>query len=453
VKKRGKVKILLIAPGQDENYAKRHGFAFKFPPLALATVAALVKPGIEVRILDEHVEEINYSEGADLVGISAMTAVAPRAYRIADKFRSRGTKVVLGGVHPSVLPQEAIQHADALVMGEAEVSWPRLIEDFEKGRMEKFYSNKEVPSLSGLPEPRRDLYKKKAYFVKNTFQTTRGCPYDCSFCSVSGVFGKQYRSKPVEDVIRSVGDSKSGFVGFIDDNIAGNKRYSKDLFKALAPLKVRWAGQSSVNAAEDPELLDLLKKSGCVGLFMGFETISQGSMGEIGKHQNKIEEFKENVKKMHDHGIVVLGAFVFGFDSDDKDVFKRTLDFVFDSKLDLVQFSILTPLPGTAVFKKLSSEGRIIDTDWSKYDMTRTVFKPALMTADELQKGSMWAWREFYSTGPILKRMTRMDFHFMSSIPYWIVLAIMNFGFKGTLAFNDALNRKFIKEGSERAIR
>lgn len=325
-----------------------------------------------------------------------------------------------------------------------------MIEDFEKGQLEKFYFNNEKPSLVGLPEPRRDLYKKWTYFVKHTIQTTRGCPYDCPFCSVSGVFGKAYRFKPVEDIIKSIEFLDSGFVGFIDDNMAGNKKYSKELFKALIPLKIRWAGQSSVNIAEDFELLRLAKKSGCTGLFIGFETIFQQSMGEIGKSQNKIEEFKTNIKRLHDYGIVVLGAFIFGFDSDDKDVFKRTVDFIYDAKLDLVQFSIMTPLPGTVLYKKLSSENRIINTDWSKYDMENVVFKPAQMSVDELQQGNMWAWREFYSRGSIIRRLLGTRFDIIRLALYTIPLIIMNLGFKKALDFNTELKKKLLKHQEEK---
>jgi len=440
------MRILLISPGKDEDYAKRMGLAFKLPPLGITTVAGLTKPGIDIRLLDEQVEAIDFNDGADIVGISMMTAAAPRVYRLAEEFRRRGAKVVLGGPHASAVPEEAAQHCDAVVVGEAEGSWPRLIEDFEKGKLEKIYANAEKPSLAGLPEPRRDLYKKKAYLIKNTFQTTRGCPYACSFCSVSGVFGEQYRLKPVEDVVRSIEITKARFAGFIDDNICGNKKYSKELFKALIPLHVGWIGQASVNAAEDLELLQLAKKSGCVGLFMGFETLSQGSMGEIGKSQNKIAAFKDNIKRLHDHGIIVLGAFVFGFDSDDVDVFKRTVDFIYDAKLDLAQFTNLTPLPGTQLHKKLAAENRIIDTDWRHYDTESVVFKPAQMTPDQLWNGTGWAWNNFYSRGNILRRMMGMKFDIIRLGMYVVPLLIMNFGFKKVLDFDNVVKNTFFKD-------
>lgn len=412
------------------------------PPLGLSTIAALTEPGIEVAILDEHVEPIAYDDVADLVGITVMTAVAPRAYEIAREFRSRGAKVVLGGPHPSALPEEAIQHCDAVVIGEAEGPWQRLIDDFKEGHLEKFYFSESRPDLANLPEPRRDLYKKKAYIVEGTVQTSRGCPYDCAFCSVSNVFGKAYRHRPVEDVVRSIEQLDKRFIGFMDDNITGNRRYSKELFKALSPLKIKWAGQASVNAAEDQELLELAEKSGCVGLFMGFETVSKESMGEIGKSQNKIEEFKANVKRLHEHGIIVMGAFIFGFDSDDRDVFKRTVDFVYDAKIDLAQFSILTPLPGTRLHKKMISENRIIDADWSKYDMGHVVFKPAQMSAEELDEGAAWAWKEFYSRGSILRRVFGMKFDLLKIALYFLPVLTINLSFKKALDFGEKLAQK-----------
>jgi len=429
------VKVLLISPGKDEYYATRLKRAFKIPPLTLSTIAALTKPSVDVSILDEHVEPIDFDVDADLVGITVMTSVAPRAYKIADEFRRRGAKVVLGGPHPSALPQEAIEHCDAVVIGEAEGTWEHVIEDFEKGALKKFYSNGSLPSLVGLPMPRRDLYKKGAYYITNTLQITRGCPFNCSFCSVSNFFGKSYRHRPIDDVLKEIESFNGKLFGFLDDNIIGNVSYSKELFDALAPYKIKWVGQSSFNIVRDEKLLKAAEKSGCSGLFIGFETISDDSLREIGKVQNNIGEFKEGIKRLHDHGILVLGAFIFGFDSDDKDVFKRTLDFAIESNLDLAQFSILTPLPGTKLHEKLLSEGRIFDRDWSKYDMGNVVFKPAQMTPEELKKGNGWAWKEFYSYGSIMKRILNMNFDLLRRLLYFAPLLTLNFSFKRALDF------------------
>lgn len=435
------MRVLLISPGKDEYYGKRLKRAFKMPPLTLSTIAALTKPDIDVTILDEHVEPIDYEDIPDLVGITVMTSVAPRAYAIANEYRKRGAKVVLGGPHPSALPHEAIKHCDAVVIGEAEGAWERLIEDFKNGDLKQFYSNDALPSLLNLPFPRRDLYKKGAYYFTNTVQVSRGCPFDCSFCSVSNFFGRTYRHKPIDHVMREIESLNGKFVGFVDDNIIGNINYSKELFKALAPQKIRWAGQSSFNIVRDADLLKAAEKSGCVGLFVGFETISENSLREIGKVQNNIKEFKEGIERLHDHGIVVLGAFIFGFDSDDKDVFKRTLDFALESKLDLAQFSILTPLPGTKLYEKLNLERRIFDTDWSRYDMSNAVFKPAQMTPEELDRGNGWVWREFYSYRSILKRLFTMDFDLLKCFLYFAPLLTLNLSFKRALDFESKMSR------------
>jgi len=441
------MKVLLISPGKDAHYAKRLGLAFKLPPLGLATVAGLTKPGIDIHFLDEHIEEINYDEKADIVGISIITTVAPRAYRIADEFMKRGVKVVLGGVHPSVVPEEASLHADSVVIGEAEGSWERLIEDYEKtGKIAKFYSNEKRPDITKLVEPRRDLYKKGAYITNNTFQITRGCPFACSFCSVSNFFGRTYRSRPVDQVIKAIRDSKAKFCGFVDDNIVGNKEYSKRFFEELIPLKVKWVGQASTTIANDENLLRLAKKSGCMGLFIGFESVSELSIQEMTKSHNIKMNFEEVVKKLHDNGIIVLGAFVFGLDNDTKDIFPRTLDFVMKAKLDLVQFTPLTPLPGTATHKKLTEEGRIIDENWKHYDIQRVVFKPKNMTAEELQAGCDKIWRDFYSGSNIVKRLLHPNFDFFTNIAYFVPLLIMNKGFAHALGFNTKMKETVAQE-------
>ncbi|MGB4366735.1 MAG: radical SAM protein, partial [Acetomicrobium sp.] len=277
-----------------------------------------------------------------------------------------------------------------------------------------------------------------------SLQVSRGCPFNCSFCSVSNFFGRTYRHRPIADVIREIEHLEGKFVAFIDDNIVGNPKYSKELFKALIPYKIRWVGQSSFNIIRDPDLLKAARKSGCAGLFIGLETISEESMQEIGKVQNDIKEFKVGIKRLHDHGIIVLGAFIFGFDSDDKDVFKRTLDFALESKLDLAQFSILTPLPGTRLYEKLSSEDRIINTDWSKYDMGNAVFMPAQMTPEELQKGMGWAWREFYSYGSILKRLFSVNSNLLRHLLYFAPLLVLNMSFKRALDFESKMAKASI---------
>lgn len=376
-----------------------------FPPLNLATVAALTPSGIDVRIIDESIEPIDFAAEVDLVGITSMTALAPRAYAIADAFRARGVPVVMGGMHPSAVPEEALEHADSVVIGEAEGQWPRLVEDFQAGRMQRIYRGKQRYPLAGLPQPRRDLWDPARYLVPNTVQTTRGCPFACSFCAVSQFFGRTFRHRPVEEVVREVASLPGGPVGFVDDNIIASAAYARKLFRALIPLNIRWFSQGSLNLADDEELLDLAARSGCVGMFIGLESLTQANLECLGKRVNRVERFRGAIEKIHRFGIAVEGAFIFGLDNDDAGIFKRTVDFARRCRLEAAQFSILTPLPGTPLFRELKEQGRIMNKDWSRYNFANVVYRPVSMPAERLQEGFRWAWRKFYSYPSILSRI------------------------------------------------
>jgi radical SAM superfamily enzyme YgiQ (UPF0313 family) len=403
LKKKGvPIKLELIAPAKQEDSRKRKGLC---PPLGLAMVAALTPPEIEVSLTDENVTVIDFEKGADLVGITVLTGTAQRAYEIADTFRARGVKVILGGIHPSVLPEEASQHADAVVIGEAEGIWSNLIKDFKTNKLQRVYRQHERPSLLGLPIPRRDLFTEEAYFLRHTISTTRGCPYSCSFCSVTSFFGHTYRCRPVEEVLKEVetfNDRK--LIAFVDDNIGGNPKFAKELFRALVPYKIKWVGQASVTIARDDELLKLAAASGCLGLLIGFESLSPANLAAVGKRINVVDEYENAIKKIHSHGIAIHGFFIFGFDEDDEDVFKRTVRFAQKMRLETAQFGCLAPYPGTALCESLEKAGRIITKDWSQYGYN-LVFEPKSMSPEMLQKGNDWAWREFYSILSIWRRL------------------------------------------------
>jgi len=411
------MKILLISPTwKKEIKTKRMGRnrIFKVPPHNLLIVSALTPKDIEVEIIDENIEEIDFDKKADLVGITTMTASSPRAYEIADTFRERGIPVIFGGIHATVLPEETAQHADAVVIGEAEGLWEKLIEDFKKGgkqALDKFYKSSQRPDPVKIPIPRRELIKDKGYLLSRFLQLTRGCPFDCSFCSVSKFFGKKYRFRPIKKVIEEIRGMigkplKTRFLGFLDDNIVGNINYARELFKALIPYKLLWIGQSSINIAQHGDVLQLAAASGCKGLFIGFESISESSLREANKSQNKIKFYERAIKKIHQFGISIEGAFIFGFDHDDKSIFKKTVQFIERVKLDAVQFSILTPLPGTRLYEKLEKEDRIIDRNWSNYDLAHVVFQPKLMTPQELKQGFDWAYQRIYRLSSIFKRLS-----------------------------------------------
>lgn len=378
---------------------------FRFPYLALTTLAALTDDEWEITIIDENADSPDFSSLPDLAAISVMTPLAPRGYEIADMYRSKGIPVVLGGIHPTMMWDEAKTHADSVVIGEAEQIWKAVLKDSKHGTLQPFYNTESLSTLKNLPIPRRDLLKQKAYFFKNTIQTTRGCPFDCEFCSVTSLYGRTYRTRPVDDIIREMSYMEGGFVFFVDDNIIGKASYAKELFRALIPLRIKWFSQASLSMVKDEELLDLAEKSGCKGLFIGFESLSQESLKEMGKSMNRASEYQDAVKTLHDHGIGIQGSFIFGMDQDDPSIFSDVMRFIEKTHLEAALLSVLTPFPGTRIQETLQRENRILHMDWEKYDMNHVVIQPKKMTPQELQEGFNWAYKRLYGYGSMLKRL------------------------------------------------
>jgi radical SAM superfamily enzyme YgiQ (UPF0313 family) len=383
---------------------------FKFPYLSTAMLGALTPPGHEVYIHDENTRTLDFSDVPDVAAITVLTPLAPRAYEIADEYRRRGAKVVMGGFHPTWLPDEALTHADSVVVGEAEHVWAGLVSDAANGGLKKIYKGDARPRAEELPVARRELLSGNGYFFTNILQTTRGCPFDCKFCSVTAFYGGTYRFRPVEEIEKEVQgfSGGAGFILFVDDNIVGNPVYAKRLFSMLKNYKRKWMSQASTNIVKDPELLRLASESGCYGLFMGFESLNQDNLDMMGKRMNAIERYADVVSKLHDHGIGVHGSFIFGYDHDDKSVFDTVLDFTRKVRLDAAFMPVLTPFPGTGIYRQLEEEGRILNRDWSLYDMEHVVFRPKNMTPEELQAGHDRANRDFYSAGSILRRIGRL---------------------------------------------
>jgi len=319
------------------------------------------------------------------------------------------------------MPEEAIQHCNSVVIGEAEGIWPKVLRDIESRKLNKFYKRNGFVSLENLPLPRRDLLRRKSYLMFNTIETARGCPFHCNYCSVSTFFGHTYRYRPVTEVLREIETLKGILIFLVDDNIVGMPKRTKILFKALIPYKRKWIGQASLTIARDTELLKLAARSGCVGLFIGFESLSQESLEEAGKKMNVVKRYADDIKKIHDHGIAIHGAFIFGFDHDDESVFERTVDFVKRNHLDSASFSALTPFPGTPVYRKLLNENRIVTKDWSRY--STAVFTPKLMSLEKLNEGCAWAWKECYSYRSILRRLARPK-------RLWFIHFLLNLGYK-----------------------
>lgn len=400
------MKILLIAP---DRYWGKHRDNLKTPailapPLGLLAVAALTPPDIEVSLIDERVENIKFESDVNLVGMSVLTADAPRAYEIADNFRKRGVKVVLGGMHVSVLPYEALNHSDSVVVGEAEELWPQLLSDFKRGTLKRIYSSTRFPNLSLVPPARTELLRKGVRYI-DMVQTTRGCRYNCNFCSVSSIQGRTIRARPVDKVIEEIKKLNSRSLYIVDDNILAKRSYAQRLFEALTPLKKSWLAQASFNLLNrENHLLKIASRAGCKGIFIGLESISPSNLKEVNKTHNVVSKYREVIKKIHDFGLGVIGSFMFGFDGDDSSSFSRTLEFVRRVKIDLASFTLLTPFPGTELYRQMKKGGRIIERNWAKYDCAHVVFKPKKISPKELQQGLNWMYKEFYRLSGILTR-------------------------------------------------
>jgi radical SAM superfamily enzyme YgiQ (UPF0313 family) len=416
------MRVVLIAPAPASYIWRKRRAAFTLPPMALPLLAALSPPGVEVRLIDEAVQDVDLNLEADLVGFSVMTATAPRAYRLADHFRSRGIKVVMGGVHPSSLPEEALQHSDAVVIGEGEFHWPRVLKDADQGSLKRVYESSPSFPLDRLPVPRWDLLPAQRYFVPRTVQVSRGCPMSCSFCSVSSFFGRSYRHRPLSQVIEEIKALKKRLLIFADDNIAGNPEVAKELFAAMIPLKKKWVSQCSLSVADDPELLDLAARSGCIGLLIGFESISPAVLKSIGKRVNLHRQYQEAIRKIHARSIHIQGSFIFGFDEDTPESIPATVQFVKENRLTGVNYCRLTPFPGTKLYADLDREGRIIDRDWSKYDRQNVVFQPRNFDPLDLQEKIFWAYGQTYNLRSLWQRRPFSFQHFS-------LYLLLNFGY------------------------
>jgi len=402
------MKIKLISPS-GLMYSKRWGLfprALRYAPSTLTTLAALIPShfNAHVEILDEGIDVLNVEDQPDLVAISIITGTSERGYAIADAYRKRDVPVIIGGVHATLMPEEAKHHADAVVTGLAFETWPKLLQDFAEGKLQDFYREPPSMSLSGLPLPRFDLIKPFSYITKTSIQATFGCPFKCDFCAVVAT-QKNYRHRPIAEVIAQLEKMSKRFVIFVDPSPIEDKRYIKELWRAMIPLKLKWGGLATVRIADDEELMDLAAASGCKGLLIGFETVITEGTKTINKPFNKVSKYHDVVKKLHDRGIGINGTFMFGLDTDGPDCFARTVDFVQEANIDLPRYAIYTPFPGTPVFKRLQDEGRILTTRWSLYDAQHVVFKPKLLTEQQLYEGHIWAWEQTYSIRNMMKRV------------------------------------------------
>ncbi|MCA1686321.1 MAG: B12-binding domain-containing radical SAM protein [Planctomycetia bacterium] len=417
------MKVLLVQPSRIEPggtiYKNKTRWLLG---MTLPYLAALTPPGIDVAIKDDLYEDITYDEPCDVVGLTCMSHQASRAYQIADEFRRRGKKVVLGGFHATLAPDEALQHADAVVVGEAEGVWPRVLEDAAADRLQGRYMANGMSDLKGLPIPRYDLIDLRRYKIPNLpAQTTRGCPYACSYCEVTQVYGARFRYRPPEEVVEEVKTlmrlGKRKFVYFVDDIFNAHRKHAFAVMEGLKGLNVRWTCLCTANVGDDAEMLDLMRASGCLHINIGMESVNAESLKSVNKKQNHEDRYKQQFAAIRKRGIEFSLNVMFGLDGDNKDSFDATVDRLIEYKAPLSFMFILSPRVGLKIRDELMAEGRIDHSDWARYHSYEVVFRPKNMTREELEAGFWRAQQRFYSFGSIARRLFPPNRHTLQSLP------------------------------------
>ncbi len=400
-------RLLLITAASPEIRRVRRARFLSFQQITMPYLAALAPPHWQVLHVDEEVEPVDFEAPVDLVGITFHTPSAPHAYRLAARFRQRGVPVVGGGPHVTLLPDEAQAGFDTIIVGEAEEEWPRFLADFERGQARPRYQAGATPDLQQAPQAVKALYHRRDFTAGRLF-ATRGCPYQCDFCSLAVMYCRQVRKRPVADVAAEYASFPGQVIIFWDDNIAADRGYAKEVFRAITPYRKWWSSQASIHAGQDDEFLELARRSGCKQLFLGLESVSQASLAGVHKSFNPVQDYARIIANIHAHGIAVQAGIVFGFDHDPPEIFGETLDFLEQTGVQNATFNILTPFPGTPLFARLEAEGRILSRDWSRYNSRAdVVFQPRQMSPEALLAGYRRANRRFYSSASIARRLSR----------------------------------------------
>jgi len=409
--------VLLITASSPQIRRVRRSRVLNFQQITMPYLASFVPPHWTVLHVDEAVESVDFDSRVDLVAITFHTPSALHAYDLAARFRQRGIPVVLGGPHVTLIPDEAQEHADVIFIGEAESNWPRFLTEFETGQHAERYCCVQPPALDKAPMSRRDLFHRNDHTAGALF-ASRGCPHRCDFCTLVVMYQRQVRRRPVEAVAQEYASFGGRVIILWDDNIAADITYAKALFRALAPYGKWWSSQASIHAAQDDEFLELAARSGCKQLFIGLESVSQASVNEASKAFNRVNEYARAIRRIHSHGIAVQAGIVFGFDHDTEAVFEETLNFLEAAGVQNATFNILTPFPGTRLYKRLDAEGRILTRDWSKYNgRSHVVFQPRHMSPEILLAGYRYASARFYSGGSIVRRLSNSPVQLFWTLP------------------------------------
>ena len=381
-----------------------------FPPLGLATLAAHCPPDWEVVIRDEHVERLDLDDDPDLVVIQAYITSARRSYEIADHYRAQGVRVAIGGLHPTSLPDEAALHADHVFCGPGDDTWPRFLADLARGEAAAVYRSTER-TLVGAPPIRRDLIRRNLYLVPNSIVVTRGCPHSCDFCYRDAFFagGRGFYTQPVDSALAEIDRLPGRHLYFLDDHLFGHRTFARELFAGMAGAGRVWQAAGTVQSILDGDLIERAAAAGLRSLFVGFETTSQANLADHGKRHNIGRDYDRAIRRLHDLGIMVNASFVFGMDDDGPDVFDRTVDWAVERGVETATFHILTPYPGTGLYDRMAAQGRLLHSDWDRYDTRQVVFRPAGMTAEQLEAGYWHAYDRFYRWGSILSSARTKD--------------------------------------------
>jgi radical SAM superfamily enzyme YgiQ (UPF0313 family) len=399
-----KVKMILPALTEAKSPFWRPIKYSLFPPLGLATLAGYLSPEDSVEMQDEHVEKLNLNDEPQLVVIQVYITSAKRAYAIADHYRNKGAYVVLGGLHVTSLPDEAIGHADTIFLGPGEDTWPAFLKDYRDGKPERVYRSR-VRTLLGIPKIRRDLIKRHLYLVPNSIVVSRGCPHTCDFCYKVAFFegGKGFYTQQVDQALAEIDRLPGRHLYFLDDHLFGDPRFASALFDGMKGMKRLWQAAGTVKSVLAPALLEKAAESGLRSLFVGFETLNRNNLVEQNKYQNLDKDYTAAIRRLHHNGVMINGSFVFGMDDDDETVFERTVDWAISQGIETATFHILTPYPGTALHQRMHAQGRMISADWDLFDTRHVVFKPARMTEETLETGYWRAYRDFYKWDAIFR--------------------------------------------------
>ncbi|MDR3072346.1 MAG: radical SAM protein [Clostridiales Family XIII bacterium] len=420
------MKIALLSPsGAMHRYNGMFHKNLHYAPITLPLLAALVPEELnaEIRIYDESAEAIPLDLDADIIAMTCITGTAPRVYKYADYFRSRGITVLLGGVHPTLMPEEAALHADSVLTGLGEETFPAALRDFVKGTLRPRYEQECRTNIEGRPLPRKDLLKKSRYITLNTVEAIRGCCHDCTFCAYPAAFGQALYKRTIDDIVNEIKTMKGKFIIFPDVNLIADRTFAIELFTALIPLKKWWLGLTTTVIYQDEMLMKLMRKSGCKGLLIGFESVNQATQDGVNKGMNQVNQYHSLMSTLHKNGIMVMGCFALGGDEDERDVFTRTAEMCVQAKIDLPRFAIITPFPKTAYYAELEAQGRIVERDFSLYDVEHVVYTPKHMSKSELEQGMDEVWRKTYTWKNILRRFDWKNIRhlFVMFIPYFLL--------------------------------